>query len=156
MFCSSSCLNTTEQSCIVFMFVAHYSIGWRWHGSTDDERYQKILKLFQDKKNSYYYIHQIGKSGTVLCKINCVLCLSAYIHHFNFSVVSQYNFLKTLIIALTYSHMGATSSSTRADIALSDQRDRMRQKIQKGERIFSYRHTQHLPSSLLPINSLVL
>ncbi|KAL4219919.1 Cysteine protease atg4b [Mactra antiquata] len=39
----------------------HLGRGWRWHGK--DEIYRKILKMFQDKKSSYYSIHQIASMG---------------------------------------------------------------------------------------------
>ncbi|XP_060553657.1 cysteine protease ATG4B-like [Ruditapes philippinarum] len=43
------------------LVVRHLGRGWRWHGT--DERYRKILDMFQDKKSSYYSIHQIASMG---------------------------------------------------------------------------------------------
>ncbi|XP_045200560.2 cysteine protease ATG4B-like [Mercenaria mercenaria] len=43
------------------LVVRHLGRGWRWHGT--DERHRKILEMFQDKKSSYYSIHQIASMG---------------------------------------------------------------------------------------------
>lgn len=33
---------------------------WRWTEGCKDEKYWKIIQMFQDKKSSYYSIQQIG------------------------------------------------------------------------------------------------
>lgn len=44
----------------------HLSRDWRWKSDCPlqfDLQYREILKLFQDKKNSTYSIHQIAQMG---------------------------------------------------------------------------------------------
>ncbi|KAL5004676.1 hypothetical protein ScPMuIL_018132 [Solemya velum] len=41
----------------------HLGREWRWDSKRKDEIYMKILKMFQDKKGSYYSIHQIASMG---------------------------------------------------------------------------------------------
>ncbi|XP_075744954.1 autophagy-related 4a isoform X5 [Rhipicephalus microplus] len=43
----------------------HLGKDWQWSQRTKDEKYLRILRMFQDKKNCTYSIHQIGK----ICRV---------------------------------------------------------------------------------------
>lgn len=43
------------------LLVRHLGRDWRW--TPDDKKYRHVLEMFQDKKSSYYSIHQIASMG---------------------------------------------------------------------------------------------
>ncbi|KAK3596622.1 hypothetical protein CHS0354_039799 [Potamilus streckersoni] len=45
------------------LILRHLGRSWRWFEGTSDEKYKRILKMFQDKKSSYYSIQQIAAMG---------------------------------------------------------------------------------------------
>ncbi|KAL3848532.1 hypothetical protein ACJMK2_019383 [Sinanodonta woodiana] len=45
------------------LILRHLGRSWRWDEGTSDEKYKRILRMFQDKKSSYYSIQQIASMG---------------------------------------------------------------------------------------------
>lgn len=41
----------------------HLGKDWQWSQGTKDEKYLRVLRMFQDKKNCTYSIHQIAQMG---------------------------------------------------------------------------------------------
>lgn len=69
-FSSSQSNTKTKHNVCVFL-------EWRWvRGQQPREEYLNILNAFIDKKDSYYSIHQIGKSQSCVVNISSVLYTS--------------------------------------------------------------------------------
>ncbi|KAK6195607.1 hypothetical protein SNE40_000999 [Patella caerulea] len=45
------------------LILRHLGRKWRWNPQVYDQIYWKVLSMFQDKKSSYYSIHQIASMG---------------------------------------------------------------------------------------------
>ncbi|KAJ8310684.1 hypothetical protein KUTeg_012549 [Tegillarca granosa] len=45
------------------LIMRHCGRDWRWTEGCKDEKYWKIIRMFQDKKSSYYSIQQIASMG---------------------------------------------------------------------------------------------
>lgn len=58
-----------------------YLLEWKWvRGQQPREEYTSILNAFIDKKDSYYSIHQIGKSQSYIYFIFCVITSTGIVY----------------------------------------------------------------------------
>lgn len=45
-----------------------FELAWQWTPNTDNEIYQKILQMFQDRKSALYSIQTISKCYSIIDK----------------------------------------------------------------------------------------
>ena len=45
---------------VLLSFRHHLGADWRWSEDCKDEKYLKIVRLFEDRKAAVYSIHQVG------------------------------------------------------------------------------------------------
>jgi hypothetical protein len=62
-----------EQSLIV----VHIGRDWIWKRDNKETAYWQILRMFQDRKNSLYSLHQIGQWMTVVVDIILFVFISS-------------------------------------------------------------------------------
>ena len=52
---------------LLLSFRHHLGADWRWSEDCKDEKYLKIVRLFEDRKAAVYSIHQVGQ---ILAKLS--------------------------------------------------------------------------------------